>query len=217
MKETNQTKTKNNPTPQPTQSAPPTSVRATAAGDVSATAGLASRSQLLSAAEFLAEHRRQQESRGRLANADPQTEALVDLILAPGTPAAALAASAPAVQPKAHQVIKLGIDVHLDRYVVVRQIEGGVPRTVTGVVCRRTNKVSNRAWRGWKPNLSRTPKWKRSWYGPGRWLYPRAAVASPALGDRIRRTLCLGLMQSFQSCGFSRLVTQRSRFAPTLG
>ena len=30
--------------------------------------------------------------------------------------------------PPPHQVIKLGIDVHLDRYVVVRQIDGGVPQ-----------------------------------------------------------------------------------------
>jgi hypothetical protein len=30
--------------------------------------------------------------------------------------------------PPPHQVIKLGIDVHLDRYVVVRQIDGGAPQ-----------------------------------------------------------------------------------------
>ena len=30
--------------------------------------------------------------------------------------------------PRPHQVIKLGVDVHLDRYVVVRQIDGGAPQ-----------------------------------------------------------------------------------------
>jgi len=39
-------------------------------------------------------------------------------------------ASAPNCEsgPPPHQVIKLGIDVHLDRYVVVRQIDGGAPQ-----------------------------------------------------------------------------------------
>ena len=118
MKKTKQTKTKQNTTKQQTRSALPKSVPTPAAGPAVATASLASRSQPLTAAEFLAEHRRQQESRGRQAPADPQIEALVDLILHPGTPAAELTPNAPAVQPKLHQVIKLGIDVPLDRYVV---------------------------------------------------------------------------------------------------
>ncbi len=45
---------------------------------------------------------------------------------APGANAAA--ASVATAKPKAHQVIKLGVDVHLDRYVVVRQIDGGAPQ-----------------------------------------------------------------------------------------
>jgi len=128
MKKTKQTKTKQNTTKQQTRSALPKPGPTPAAGPAVATASLASRSQPLTAAEFLAEHRRQQESRGRQAPADPQIEALVDSILHPGTPAAELTPSAPAVQPKLHQVIKLGIDVPLDRYVVVRQIEGGAPQ-----------------------------------------------------------------------------------------
>ena len=42
----------------------------------------------------------------------------------------AAGASAPSCEsgPPPHQVIKLGIDVHLDRYVVVRQIDGGAPQ-----------------------------------------------------------------------------------------
>jgi transposase len=128
MKKTNETKTKNHTTKQHTPSAPPQAVPVTAAGAAVATGGLASRSQPLTAAEFLAEHRRQQEGRCRQTNADPQTEALVDLILKPLTPAAGLAPSAPAAKAKPHQVIKLGMDVHLDRYVVVRQIEGGAPQ-----------------------------------------------------------------------------------------
>jgi transposase len=83
----------------------------------------------MSAAEFLDTYQRQQESRCASAKADPQTEALVQAILEPAAPAAdTAAASVAAAKPKAHEVIKLGVDVHLDRYVVVRQIDGGAPQ-----------------------------------------------------------------------------------------
>lgn len=83
----------------------------------------------MSAAEFLDAYQRQQESRRASAKADPQTETLVQAILESAAPVAnAVAASVAAAKPKAHQVIKLGVDVHLDRYVVVRQIDGGVPQ-----------------------------------------------------------------------------------------
>jgi len=51
-----------------------------------------------------------------------------------GKAGGAAGASAPACGsgPRAHQVIKLGIDVHLDRYVVVRQIDGGAPQPAQG-------------------------------------------------------------------------------------
>ena len=63
-----------------------------------------------------------------MAKAAAQTGALVDSILEPGANTAALSASAPASKPKLHRVIKLGVDVHLERYVVVRQIDGGAPQ-----------------------------------------------------------------------------------------
>ena len=54
---------------------------------------------------------------------------LPGLAMGAGTQAAGVnAASAPPLKPKAYQVIKLGIDVHLDRYVVVRQIDGAAPQ-----------------------------------------------------------------------------------------
>lgn len=80
--------------------------------------------------EFLQEYGRQQESHRARANSDPQIEALVDSILKPAAPGG-LAAS-PETKSKAHQVIKLGIDVHLDRYVVVRQLDGGAPQPAQG-------------------------------------------------------------------------------------
>ena len=83
----------------------------------------------MSAAEFLDAYQRQQESRRASAKADPQTETLVQAILESAAPVAnAVAARVAAAKPKAHHVIKLGVDVHLDRYVVVRQIDGGVPQ-----------------------------------------------------------------------------------------
>jgi transposase len=83
----------------------------------------------MSAAEFLDAYQRQQESRRTVAKADPQTETLVETILESAAPVTnAVAASVAAAKPKAHRVIKLGVDVHLDRYVVVRQIDGGAPQ-----------------------------------------------------------------------------------------
>ena len=87
----------------------------------------------MSAAEFLETYQRQQESRRASAQADPQTEKLVEAILEPAAPGAnAAAANVATAKPKAHQVIKLGVDVHLDRYVVVRQIDGGAPQPAQG-------------------------------------------------------------------------------------
>ena len=60
----------------------------------------------------------------------PETETLVEAVLSASQVSLAAGASAPsgASGPPPHQVIKLGIDVHLDRYVVVRQIDGGAPQ-----------------------------------------------------------------------------------------
>jgi len=59
-----------------------------------------------------------------------QTEAMVETVVSAGKLAIAPRASPPSGDsgPPPHQVIKLGIDVHLDRYVVVRQIDGGAPQ-----------------------------------------------------------------------------------------
>lgn len=81
----------------------------------------------MTSAEFLKECRRQQQSRREPAKADAATDALVDLVLEEAVASAPTAAAAVAAA-KPHRVIKLGIDVHLDRYVVVRQIDGGVPQ-----------------------------------------------------------------------------------------
>lgn len=60
----------------------------------------------------------------------PQTETQVETVLSDAKVSSATGAAAPNSQstPPPHQVIKLGIDVHLDRYVVVRQIDGGAPQ-----------------------------------------------------------------------------------------
>jgi transposase len=69
-----------------------------------------------------------------LGHAKQELESLANQIMtaappAPALPAAAVAsASSAANHPRSHRVIKLGIDVHLDRYVVVRQIDGGAPQ-----------------------------------------------------------------------------------------
>jgi transposase len=65
-----------------------------------------------------------------LPSAKEQTQTLVETIVSAGRVSRAAGAAAPscASGPPPHQVIKLGIDVHLDRYVVVRQIDGGAPQ-----------------------------------------------------------------------------------------
>ena len=57
-------------------------------------------------------------------------ETLVEAVIAAGTALAAKTglANVSAASAPAHAVIKLGIDVHADRYVVVRQIDGGAPQ-----------------------------------------------------------------------------------------
>src|ERR1039458_5526383 len=65
-----------------------------------------------------------------LPAAQPETETLVETVLSASQVSLASGTSAPSCDsgPRPHQVIKLGIDVHLDRYVVVRQIDGGAPQ-----------------------------------------------------------------------------------------
>src|ERR1035441_7034987 len=60
-------------------------------------------------------------------SAKPETEAPLDTgrSAKPASPAAGASALSCESGPPPHQVIKLGIDVHLDRYVRVRQIDGG--------------------------------------------------------------------------------------------
>jgi transposase len=58
------------------------------------------------------------------AIAEPTLDHLVDGIVTGGQEAA----QSPKGHPKSHRSIKLGVDVHLDRYVVVRQIDGGAPQ-----------------------------------------------------------------------------------------
>lgn len=58
------------------------------------------------------------------AVAEPPLDHLVDSIVTGGQEAA----QSQQGHPKPHLSIKLGVDVHLDRYVVVRQIDGGAPQ-----------------------------------------------------------------------------------------
>ena len=60
----------------------------------------------------------------------PEPEPLVETVLSASKVSLAAAASAPNCEsgPRPPLVIKLGIDVHQDRYVVVRQIDGGAPQ-----------------------------------------------------------------------------------------
>jgi transposase len=76
----------------------------------------------IGAEEFLAQYAEQLRCRQAQAKVDSGTEALVESILK------GPAAAAPVPGARAHRAIKLGIDVHLDRYVVVRQIDGGAPQ-----------------------------------------------------------------------------------------
>jgi transposase len=63
-------------------------------------------------------------------SAQSATETLVEAVLGASKVSVAAGASVSSCDsgPPPHQVIKLGIDVHLDRYVVVRQIDGGAPQ-----------------------------------------------------------------------------------------
>jgi transposase len=63
-------------------------------------------------------------------DADKQIETVVETVLRADQVASdpAVSASSSDGGPRAHEAIKLGIDVHLDRYVVVRQIDGGAPQ-----------------------------------------------------------------------------------------
>ena len=65
-----------------------------------------------------------------LLSVQAETETLVETVLSASKVPLAAAASVPNCEsgPRPHLVIKLGIDVHLDRYVVVRQIDGGAPQ-----------------------------------------------------------------------------------------
>ncbi|MBI4327132.1 MAG: hypothetical protein HY674_17990 [Chloroflexi bacterium] len=68
------------------------------------------------------------------ANGRQEIERLVNVVLtagqaAPVTPASTSSpVSSAGGSARAHRIIKLGLDVHLDRYVVVRQIDGGAPQ-----------------------------------------------------------------------------------------
>jgi transposase len=76
--------------------------------------------QPLSSAEFLRELEEQ-----RTQRRSEDVEKLTEAIMAAG--AARATTDAPG-SPRVHEKIQLGIDVHLDRYVVVRQIDGGAPQ-----------------------------------------------------------------------------------------
>jgi transposase len=80
--------------------------------------------QPLSAAEFGAQLKAQQAKRLR-TQAEPPAQEWVEGTLT--RPASEPAAATPQTE-RPHRVIKLGVDVHLDRYVVVRQIDGGAPQ-----------------------------------------------------------------------------------------
>jgi transposase len=86
----------------------------------------------MTSAQFPAELKRQQQSKRLRGKANPQTEELVNRILQPQAKADALASGAAQAQPKAYRAIKLGIDVHAGRYVVVRQIDGAAPQPAQG-------------------------------------------------------------------------------------
>jgi len=96
--------------------------------DKTASAGKSLSAQPRSAADLRAEFKAQQVKR-LMAQVDQEAEELVDAIM--GSRAASpLAATAKA--DRAGTVIKLGLDVHLDRYVVVRQTDGGAPQPPQG-------------------------------------------------------------------------------------
>ena len=81
--------------------------------------------QPLSAAQFLEEYEQQQrQRRPARTQGERQSEKLVETILAGPAPTGSPSAKG----PRPHRAIKLGIDVHLQRYVVVRQIDGATPQ-----------------------------------------------------------------------------------------
>ncbi len=120
---TNKSESKTNQRQKRSKPAVPKSVLATAspAAQQVQPAGLSA--PPLTASEFREELERQRQQKPRtvagLSRADFQAEELVDTVLA---------ASPAANGARAHRMIKLGIDVHLDRYVVVRQSDGGAPQ-----------------------------------------------------------------------------------------
>jgi transposase len=75
-------------------------------------------------------HKRKATAKQALPLVEEQTATLAETVLSAGKGSSATGSSAPssASGPPQYQVIKLGIDVHLDRYVVVRQIDGGAPQ-----------------------------------------------------------------------------------------
>jgi hypothetical protein len=79
---------------------------------------------------YKSKNRNQTTEKPALPSVQPETETLVEAMLSASRVSPAAGASAPSGEsgPPPHQVIKLGIDVHLDRYVVVRQIDGGAPQ-----------------------------------------------------------------------------------------
>ena len=79
---------------------------------------------------YKSKHRNRTAEKQASSAAQLKTETLVETVLSASKVPLAAAASAPNCDsgPPLHLVIKLGIDVHLDRYVVVRQIDGGAPQ-----------------------------------------------------------------------------------------
>jgi transposase len=79
---------------------------------------------------YKSKHRNRTAEKQASSAAQLKTETLVETVLSASQVSLAAEASASSGEsgPPPHQVIKLGIDVHLDRYVVVRQIDGGAPQ-----------------------------------------------------------------------------------------
>ena len=77
------------------------------------------RSAALTAAQFLKEFDEQQQAQEALGRTPQEREPLVP-------------AKTAVKGPRLYRTIKLGLDVHADRYVVVRQIDGGVPQPAQG-------------------------------------------------------------------------------------
>jgi transposase len=122
MMTTKQSKVTANKKPNQSMPSMPTDPRLVRLPAVCTTAALGG-AQPLTSAEFLHELEEQRPQRGTRAD----VEELAETIMA--TQASATDAStSPPGSPRAHEIIKLGIDVHLDRYVVVRQIDGGAPQ-----------------------------------------------------------------------------------------